>query len=245
MVSNWMMELGGKAGGCPPSPQCHDYLQKPPGLSHNVHVYHFLVWFQLVMITHLVGLCSLPLWVIYSVCKYFKSVVWTFTHQVLFSLIFNSICCVHYPCLLMSVFVADIGNKFKSPVWGHTKICGGDCHRHEIWVNEKMTRFRCSYGNWGLVAMPADVQMTYGIFSVHMQWSSHGKSIADNCDVTKWHHNDCLCYLEREIYKESWLGLQGSHLGFWHWTVRSIVESMTLYSSYVNASHGARNELSS
>ena len=32
--------------------------------------------------------------------------------------------------------------------------------------------------------MPADVQTNYGISSVHVQWFSHGKSRADDCDVT-------------------------------------------------------------
>ena len=32
--------------------------------------------------------------------------------------------------------------------------------------------------------MPADVQMNYSISSVHLQWFSHGKSRADDSDVT-------------------------------------------------------------
>ena len=42
-----------------------------------------------------------------------------------------------------------IPNKFKSPVWGCTEISGGECHRPEIWVKEKMTSFECSYSSWG------------------------------------------------------------------------------------------------
>ena len=49
----------------------------------------------------------------------------------------------------MSVFVVYVANKSKSSVWGCTKIPGGECHRHEIWVKEKTMSFKCSYGNWG------------------------------------------------------------------------------------------------
>ena len=35
-----------------------------------------------------------------------------------------------------------------------------------------------------LAAMPAYVQMTYGISSPHVQWFSCGKSTADNHDIT-------------------------------------------------------------
>ena len=49
----------------------------------------------------------------------------------------------------MSVFVADVANKFMSLVQGCTKIPGGECHGPEIWVKEKTTSFQCSYSNWG------------------------------------------------------------------------------------------------
>ena len=49
----------------------------------------------------------------------------------------------------MSVFVVDIANQCKSLVQGHTEITGGECHRYEIWVKEKMMSFRCSYGKTG------------------------------------------------------------------------------------------------
>ena len=84
------------------------------------------------------------------------------------------------------------------------------------------------------------MQMTYGISSVHVQWSPHRKSRADNHDIIRWCQNDCSYYLGREVYKESLLGLQSCCLGFWHWTVRTIVKSPTLYSGYINASHEAR-----
>ena len=31
----------------------------------------------------------------------------------------------------------------------HTKVPGGECHRHGNWVKEKMERFGCIYLNWG------------------------------------------------------------------------------------------------
>ena len=88
--------------------------------------------------------------------------------------------------------------------------------------------------------MPADMQMNYGISFVHAQWFSHWKGTADNCDIIKWYHSDLLCYLGREVYKESMHEPRGCHLGFWYWTVWSIEKSPTLYSSYISASHGAR-----
>ena len=111
-------ELDDGTGGKRQVDACHhhDCLWRPPGLSNNIHVHYFLVLFYdskvsvnmpwwLVMPTCSVGLCSLPLWVVYLVCKYFKFVVWhlewAFTCQVLFSLIFNLTCCIHHPCLLV------------------------------------------------------------------------------------------------------------------------------------------------
>ena len=47
-------------------------------------------------------------------------------------------------------------------------------------------RFGCSGTNWGFLAvMPVDVQMNYGISSVHAQWFTHGKIRADDLDVIK------------------------------------------------------------
>ena len=49
----------------------------------------------------------------------------------------------YYTCLC---FVVDIVNKFKgSGMKVHIKIPGGECHRHEIQVKEKMIKFGCSW----------------------------------------------------------------------------------------------------
>ena len=62
---------------------------------------------QLVMFTHLVGLCSPPLQVINLAFRYFKFVVkcmvfkQVFTHQALFPLTFYLVFCVHHSCLLV------------------------------------------------------------------------------------------------------------------------------------------------
>ena len=84
--------------------------------------------------------------------------------------------------------------------------------------------------------MPTDVQTNYGISFTHAQWFSCRKSRADNHNVIKWHHSDCLCYWGREVYRGSELKPWGCHLGFWHWTVGSIVK----YYGYIGASCGAR-----
>ena len=67
------------------------------------------------------------------------------------SLFFFNILCppslfTYYTCLC---FVVNIVNKFKAPVWGHTEIPGGECHRHKIRVKEKTMKFGCSSSNWG------------------------------------------------------------------------------------------------
>ena len=114
-----------------------------------------------------------------------------------------------------------------------------------IYISVTGTKFGLRKRQWAssiamvtgiLAVMPAYAQMTYGISSAHVQWSSHGKSRVDNYDIIWWCHNDCSCFLGREVYKESSLRLWGYCLGFWHWMVRSIVKSLTLYSSYIGAS---------
>ena len=49
--------------------------------------------------------------------------------------------CVHFVNWL---YISYSNNKFKAPVWGCTKIPGGECHRLEIQVMENMTWFMCS-----------------------------------------------------------------------------------------------------
>ena len=45
--------------------------------------------------------------------------------------------------------MSSVVSKLKALVQGHTKIPGGECHRHEIQVKEKMMWFRFSGSNWG------------------------------------------------------------------------------------------------
>ena len=68
----------------------------------------------------------------------------------------------------MYVFVVDIANKFKSSVWGHTEIPREECHRHEIWVKEEMTSFKCSYGNWGFWQQCLHMHRWPMAFPLHM-----------------------------------------------------------------------------
>ena len=45
---------------------------------------------------------------------------------------------------------------------------------------------RVHQSTWGRVSQAqADVQTNYGIFCAHVQWFSHWKIKADNCDVMK------------------------------------------------------------
>ena len=87
---------GEKEGGCLPPP-CYPHYMGTPGLSHNVHGYHYLVIFmlnmpwQFIMSTHLAGLCSLLLQAIILCCICSEGVfkfsllsmwylIWSFTH---------------------------------------------------------------------------------------------------------------------------------------------------------------------
>ena len=47
--------------------------------------------------------------------------------------------------------------------------------------------------------MPADVQMNGNISDVHVQWFSHWKFRADDCDVMKLCHKDLSWYWGREL----------------------------------------------
>ena len=70
-------------------------------------------------------------------------------------------------------------------VQGHTKILGGECHRHENGFRKEMTRFQTSIINGYLAWMPVGVQTNHGSSSVHVQWFSHQNGGADICDVIK------------------------------------------------------------
>ena len=115
------------------------------------------------------------------------------------------------------------------------------CHRHKIWAKQKTMRFRCSGSNWGFWQWC--LQMCRQIMAFPLCMCSgffHRKSRADDHDVKKLHHSDRVCYWRREVYKESELNPLGCHLGFWHWMVESTVKSLTLYFSYISASHVER-----
>ena len=45
-----------------------------------------------------------------------------------------------------------------------------------------------------LAWMPADVQTNGEVSDAHVQWFSHWKIKADDCDVMKWYHKDLPCY---------------------------------------------------
>ena len=70
-------------------------------------------------------------------------------------------------------------------VQGHTKIPGGECHRHENWFGKEMMRFQTFVINGYLAWMLAGAQTKHGSSSVHAQWFSHQNGGTDNCDIIK------------------------------------------------------------
>ena len=93
----------------------------------------------------------------------------------------------------MFLYILQI-NKFKAPVWGHTKIPGGECHRHGIGDMEKMLGLCVAMVivNFGSDASKCIDKLD--VSSAHVQWFSHWKSRADDCDVIWWHHEDLPYY---------------------------------------------------
>ena len=240
---DWVLddETWGEAGGCPPSPWCHHCPPGPLGLSHNIHVYHsliLLVKFPLVMFTHLVDpagsvSCVVSLFI-------FLNLLWEhlLTKFYLKSYpYFASIAFVYFLC--MYVFVVHIINKIKSLVWECTEIPGGECHRHEIWVKEKMTSFGSSYIKWGFWWQHQHMCRWPMVFPLCMH-SGFPMERVEQMIVTSL---DDLTMITHTI--EGGKYIRRAHLGFgaviwvfWHWTVWSIVKPLTLYSSYISASHG-------
>ena len=57
------------------------------------------------------------------------------------------------------------------------------CHRHEIQARKEMKRFRAFVVFLVMARMLASVQMNAGCSGVHVQWFSHWKIEADDCDI--------------------------------------------------------------
>ena len=74
-------------------------------------------------------------------------------------------------------------NKLRTPVWGHTEIPGGECHRLKIWDMELMRWFVHSCRKQS-VGMLVGVQVNWHGSPVHVQCFSHQKREADDCDIT-------------------------------------------------------------
>ena len=70
-------------------------------------------------------------------------------------------------------------------VQGHTKIPGGECHRHENRFGKEMMRFQTFGINGYLAWMLVGVQTNHGGWSAHVQWFSHQNDGADNRDIIK------------------------------------------------------------
>ena len=79
-------------------------------------------------------------------------------------------------------------------VRGHTKIPGGECHRHGKGITKEMKRFGVLVVIGVLAWMPTGAQMNTGGSNAHAQWFSHWKTRADDHDVIMGCHKDLLCY---------------------------------------------------
>ena len=76
-------------------------------------------------------------------------------------LVFVLIC----TCLVILIFIF---NKLQAPLWGHTKIPGGECHINRNWDSKFTYQFM-----WGLVGdrlgTYVDVQVSQHYTTVHVQ----------------------------------------------------------------------------
>ena len=132
-------------------------------------------------------------------------------------------------------------------MWGHTEIPRGECHRHRIRIKEKMERFRCIYSNQGFWHGCQLMCRQTTVLPVHM-WSGFPAGRSKQTIVTSW--ND-VTVISHAMLGGNYKRRAHPNLGaiiwvFWHWMVGSTDKSQTLYSSYLNASHGAehnQNEL--
>ena len=115
------------------------------------------------------------------------------------------------------------------------------CHRHEIRDKEKTMWFGCSDSNWGFQGWCWQICRWIMVFPLCMCCGFPTEIVEQmivmsSNDVTviscaigggKYIRKACSCH--RAVV---WV--------FWHWMVGPFVKSLTLYSSYISASCGAR-----
>ena len=116
------------------------------------------------------------------------------------------------------------------------------CHRHKIQVKENMTRFRCSYSNWGFWQWHQQM-CRQSMASPLCMCSGFPVKISEQMIVTPWNDVTVISHviLGGKYKRRAHMNLRGCHLGFWYWRVGSIDKSQTLYSSYLGASCGAEH----
>ena len=171
-----------------------------------------------------------------------------------------------FTCYTCLCFVVGVVNKLRLQYEGAPKYLGesvtgmkfglrkrwrgsnasivtrGECHRHEIWVKEKMKRFKCIYSNWGFWHWCWQMHRQTTVFPVYMH-SGFPAGRSKQMIVTSWNDNTVMsCAILGGNYK--W----GAHTNpgaviwvFWYWMVGSIDKSQTLYSGHLSTSHGAEH----
>ena len=132
-----------------------------------------------------------------GICKYFKVTV----------------ACIYSPSFIC-IMVYRILLIKESMVRGHTKIPGGECHRHENgYRNETMTF--CIYGSiqykW-LIGMDAGryADNCLACLCAHAQWFSHQNDGADYCDIIEGCHENLMHKREGSIKGEVHLNSRSS-----------------------------------
>ena len=121
------------------------------------------------------------------------------------------------------------------------------CHRHEIWVKEKMKRFRCLHSNWGLWNWCQQMCRWTTVFPVHMH-SGFSAGRSEQTIVTSWNDITVISHatLGGNYKRRAHTNLGAVIWVFGYLMVGSIDKSQTLYSGYLGVSCGAehnQNEL--
>ena len=121
------------------------------------------------------------------------------------------------------------------------------CHRHGIWVKEKTERFGCIYSNWGFWCWCQWMPRWTTVFPVCMH-NGFPAGRSKQMIMTSWNDVTMISHaiLGGNYKRRAHPNLRAVIWVFWHWRVRSIDKSKTLYSGYLSASCGAehnQNEL--
>ena len=154
--------------------------------------------------------------------------------------------CIYPPCLIISQPIVSIMFVYASVarilinwslVWGHTKIPGGECHRHEKGFGNEMKQFRISIIFRGSVVDAARYADKPWQFQCACEMVFLPQIGADDHDITMWHHEDLSHYWGREIEKGEHYQTRGAAIiwVFGYKAFGSISKPQTLYLSCLSA----------